>query len=932
MKVFNVIFGVCLGVLALRGAVAVDSDDMARGAIRRDTQNTATTIALTPNARASGQTQSRATTSRSNARDRGATKTVRDTAKSVVSRTATRETATTPSRVQQSGVVARATATARTAHAAKTRTAVRTPARGIGTPSTRGALTSAGARTTRGVVRTATNASGVRRTDYQKCREIYYECMDEFCANKDANLRRCACSTRATEFDDVKRQMSKVEDKMLDFNQRLLMVNMDAADVNAINTATAGEDAFYADKDKTKSKQALDEIAKKLNATFGDDSGSGGASLAPIALSLNADSAFDNIDSLLGAQTTTKTGVALYNAALPVCREMAMEVCTDEEFSLAVSGYQMQIEQDCNTVFKAYQSQVDQARAKVFESSALLDISRLDTYQTRNSDDILTCKRKMLDLLTDGAVCGTNMEKCLDMTGRYIDPTTGQAFLTSNLADLATLIARPETGQTWLSANRTSAFLTYLNGKKTFLESATKNCQDIADNVWNAFIEDALAQIKLAQTSKLEEIRQACTTLTTECLTNASDSLTEFDSRAISIFGITATKTALSMCTDVQTACTALMGADGDTSWSSGIADVNTIKTYDSIISSCTQVGRNCIIQACRSLTGNFGLCEDIDFAANRHSILERSACWPEVMNCVASAGDDSIMSAMNLLGKTAANQYSFYSDMYESNNLTPIDDLCADTCNGGDNTACAKCRITERIWGNCEYNPSHTDDNNINRIKTPTVSTLLSWFAKNTNTDNNNRSCVNTRCSDGQQYESANGAICLTEPTDITDDNRYCPVSSPDSGPQQMTINGKTNCCFNNDNPEHYMNGACCTTGNVQEITTSNRKICMPTGQPNKKVLLQNNNDERLLVCIGANALGGTGETSGDYPGGDTLKCNGTFIFVPKDNHKYTEPPRTGSGMGGARYTPKLYYYTGPHTTDNQHVASDTSGFIEYE
>lgn len=932
MKVFNVIFGVCLGVLALRGAVAVDGEGTARGAMRRDAQNVSATPAMASNSRTSGQTQSRVATSRLNARDRGATKTVRDTAKSVVSRATTRGTTPISSGTPQSGVAERTTTATRTSTpVTKTRTAARTPARRTSTPSTRGALTSAGARSARSAVRATTAASGVRRADYQKCREIYYECMDEFCANKDANLRRCACSARATEFDDVKRQMSRVEDKMLDFNQRLLMVNMDAADVNAINTATAGEDAFYAAQDKTKSKQALDEIAKKLNATFGDDNGSGGTSLAPIALSLNADSAFDNIDSLLGAQTTTKTGVALYNAALPVCREMAMEVCTNEEFSLATSGYQMQIEQDCNTVSKAYQSKVDQARAKVFESNALLDISRLDTYQTRNSDDILTCKRKMLDLLTDGTVCGTNMEKCLDMTGRYIDPTTGQAFLTSNLADLATLVTRPQTGQTWVSANRTSAFLTYLNGKKSFLESATKNCQDIADNVWDIFIEDALAQIKLAQTSKLEEIRQACTTLTTECLNNASDSLTEFDSRAISIFGITATKTALSMCSDVQTACTALMDADGDTSWSSGVADVNTIKTYDSIISSCTQVGRNCIIQACRSLTGNFGLCEDIDFAANRHSILERSACWSEVMNCVASAGDDSIMSAMNLLGKTAANQYSFYSDMYESSNQTPIDDLCTSACDGGDNTACAKCRITERIWGNCEYNPSFTDADDANRIKTPTVSTLLSWFAKNTNTDNNKRSCVKTRCTDGQQYMSANGIICLNDTTDVTDDKRYCPTYEGANMPQTMTINGTTNCCFNNDRPERYMNGACCTTGNVQNIT-DDRQMCMPTGESNKKVLLENTSDARLLVCVGANNLTGAGATNGDFPGGDTVRCNGTFIFVPSDNHQYTEPTRSGSAGQGIEYTPKLYYYTGKHSNDYRHEAPGTSGFLEYE
>ena len=145
----------------------------------------------------------------------------------------------------------------------------------------------------------------------------------------------------------------------------------------------------------------------------------------------------------------------------------------------------MMIEQDCNTVKKSYQTQVDQAREQVFESGALLDISRLDIYQKRNSDDVLTCKRKMLDMLTDSTVCGTDMGKCLDTTGRYIDPTTGSAFLTPELANLATLITPPETGQTWRTAPGNDRFVTFLNSKKKFLEPAMENCQDISDYVWD---------------------------------------------------------------------------------------------------------------------------------------------------------------------------------------------------------------------------------------------------------------------------------------------------------------------------------------------------------------------------------------------------------------------------------------------------------------
>ena len=36
--------------------------------------------------------------------------------------------------------------------------------------------------------------ANIKSKDYSKCKTVYFECMDEFCANKDSNLRRCACS------------------------------------------------------------------------------------------------------------------------------------------------------------------------------------------------------------------------------------------------------------------------------------------------------------------------------------------------------------------------------------------------------------------------------------------------------------------------------------------------------------------------------------------------------------------------------------------------------------------------------------------------------------------------------------------------------------------------------------------------------------------
>lgn len=955
MKGIRWLFGVCLGVFVFYNANALDSDDVARAASRTTAQKTSSSVQSRNVPTSTKLTSSGTSRSNANATTRERTTTINEvaTTKNVSARTVGTTPRTTTTTVSPRTNVVPRTATTNTGVARRTAINNSVKTRSAKTTNTRANRTRAAVSRsgTRHISRAATtNESGALIANYSGCRTVYYECMDEFCATKDTNLRRCACSSRVNEFNGIKKQMDKFEDKMLDFNQRLLMVNMDAEDVNAITTATEGEDAFYNTKDRTKSKRALDDIAKKLNTTFGDSDS--GVSLAPITMSLNIDSAFDTVDSFMGSDTTTKTGPALYNAAIPVCREVATEVCTEEELSLAISGYQMLMEQDCNTVFKSYQSQADAARAKVFESSALLDMSRLEAHQTRNSDDLLTCKRKMLEMLTDSTVCGPNMQNCLDMTGKYIDPTTGKAFLTTSLSNLDALIIRPGTNQTWTSANSSSAFLTYLKNKKTYLATAMENCQAIADSVWDAFIEDALAQIKLAQTAKLEEIRQACTTLTAECLTSTAETISGFDARALSIFGVSADRTANALCTDVQTACTALIdtesGASSSSSWNTGMTDIATQKTYETILASCTQVGQNCIIQSCKSISGNFDLCDDIDFSANRHAILERTSCWPELKACVGAAGDDALMRIISLLNKPAEgdHKYAFYDEVYNNAEPDPIADICGNECSEESTDAeCAKCRIAERIWGNCEYRPNEGDDNKI-LIPVSAQSTLLSWFAINTGTATVNgttvvaasRSCVNTRCVSGEFAPGAMGAAtCLPSDynqADKTSDGLYCPANPESTSPQnlRMTVaDGVTNCCFATPNAWGHVqmgtNGPCCETGRIVSIG-DNIDMCVPRNTTPIPVM---KNGDTYLVCVGGTVR--ADNSTNDYPSGTDIVCEGgRFVLV--NDVDYTTPTGTGTAQIDSNTPRKVYYNTGDSTHSNPiniTTPNDNNYYIHY-
>lgn len=667
---------------------------------------------------------------------------------------------------------------------------------------------------------------------YSKCKTLFYECMDEFCANKDSSLRRCACSSRIHEFDKIKKQLSNAEDKMLDFNQRLLTVTLSKEDAAAINVASEGEQG-YNQKDKSESEKLLQKITNSLN---NDGNSKLTNQLSAISLSLDVDSAFDSVDSASGIATTTKSGVELYNAALPTCLEMAQEVCSEDNIKIVQDNYKMAIQQDCETVSKSYSTQYTNAINKINESGALLDMARLNTYQTNNSDDVLTCRKKILEQLYNSAVCGNDLYKCLDTTGQYINPSTGEAFLSTELYNITTLLAEPTGDATWLTMSQNEKFISFLNSKKEYLTTAVSQCKNMVSAIWKDFMNDALGKIKLAQNAKLEEIRQSCTTLVAQCRSDAMQTLSDFDARALSTFNVLADTTVASLCADVQTSCLALMkhSGGGDELWNSGISTIAKDTSYDTIIDTCTTLGKDCIIQQCNGTSGNFALCQNYT-SQSRRAILSRKACWNEVYNCVKqSVNVDKITTDNTLIVKNdhdddTDDRNAYYNQMYSKSNV-PV--LCAR------NNHDKACLITEQIWGNCEYDAAGTQirtfgdedpTKNIrhsNRILIPAVGveSLLSWLAKNTDTTDAIDSCNAYKCPANYDYDALTGTcVMYYDGEDICGyNNNDAPIKPLTIAEIIATVNGKQNHCPGGKSAiDNY--GNCCASG------VKKNGICVP-------------------------------------------------------------------------------------------------------
>lgn len=710
--------------------------------------------------------------------------------------------------------------------------------------------------------------SDIKSRDISKCKTVYYDCMDEFCATKDTNLRRCACSSRIHEFDNLKKQLNAAETKMMDFNQRLLLVGMDKEDVSVIKVATEGEEG-YSQTDTSSSEKLLKKITDALNNSSDSKINN---SLSSVSLSLDTDSAWDTIDSTSGISTSAKLGLDLYNAVLPVCLEMAKEVCSEDEINIIQDNYKLAIQQDCNTVAKAYNSQYNNAIEKIHESGALLDMARLNAYQQRNSDDVLTCKKKILAQLSDASVCGTDLYKCLDISGQYINPADGSVFLSENLYGMTTLLTEPYGDQTWASMTQNSQFVSFLNSKKKFLQPAIEQCQDVADTVWTEFLSDALAQIKLAQNKKLEEVRQSCVTLVTECKNTSKEDLSEFDSRALSTFGVITDTTVNQICADVEQSCTTLMAASGGGSaqWQSGMAGISADTSYDTIIETCTTVGKDCIIQQCNGTSGNFGLCEDFS-SRPRRSILNRNVCWQEVLDCVKQSSN---LAAINQQ-ITDDTRESYYNNVYELDtaSVQKVPDMCSYLSDEEEKKACY---IAEQIWGNCQNTPyfaittnpylvqqsnnSNSEFISENKILMPISddrTTLLSWFATNTGTANNIDSCSTYNCPVNYKYDNYTCKEVIATNNLRTTNNQL--VSTTDeilyvsTEPNHVITNACTggnsakdkfgNCCPTTRNGyAHVSNGICVYTPDqkaifIQEGICSGQDdyYCSPESASNK-------------------------------------------------------------------------------------------------
>ena len=371
------------------------------------------------------------------------------------------------------------------------------------------------------------NAMSETRTGaiYETCKTAFFTCMDQFCALKNDDYRRCSCSNRVSDMEKQRATLNDAGQQLTVFTENIDVVGLTAAQATAMRTASEGENALS--NDTSASKALLQAI---MNSISGNDTTVGGkySDLNTINMSYDLTTVFGADANQIVA---SYNGQELYSAVYSRCRHAVADDCNNASLQRAVNAYLMAIEQDCNTVQTAINDKKSQMKSAIRESSAMLDLARVENRRKHNSDDITTCINNVESAILSEQVCGANYHKCLD-NGEFIDLTTGAPITGivnfNELGNLLTFESGVDPAEQSLSkrSNNRTFVLNFEKRTKKFAEPALDKCTEIADEVWSEYLDKALLAIYYAQQSKVSQIRQGCLDLVSSCYVDSDTSIT----------------------------------------------------------------------------------------------------------------------------------------------------------------------------------------------------------------------------------------------------------------------------------------------------------------------------------------------------------------------------------------------------------------------
>ena len=536
----------CIGIMHADAAVR-DSKSVSRNQ-SDDTTNTSVIArnASVPSARAASS--NRTSVSQSDTASRGARTTVaRSGAPTRGATTQIASVATTTRSARTPASSRSATNTSQVARTASDKSVVRSA-----TP--RQSVSSArAARSPRATTIAPSSVTNTFGTEYNICRDAYFTCMDQFCATMNDSYRRCVCSSRLTDVQERERALGQTADQLADFkNLNIEVIPKTAAEVNAMLSASEGELAIT--EDDSQSAQTLAGINEVLSSTKSQALSTLGT--LDIAGDINQIWATTNLAS--GENIANLTGESLYNAVHSQCVDLIASSCPSQStLNMVISAYGMYIENDCTTLLNALDSQLVQANSSIRDTEREMNVARLENYNAHNSTAINDCIAQVRTDITAETACGPDYIHCLDITGRYLNRDTGEPIYSPDFYQLEYQISLD--GDVLTNATN-RLIVSELNSKRIYAARGLETCRDIADEVWDEFVRQAIVEIYQGQQEKIRDVKNECLDVVNTCYDEQSESLKDFSNIKEELLAGSRLELSEELCEEKLYACSNLYG------------------------------------------------------------------------------------------------------------------------------------------------------------------------------------------------------------------------------------------------------------------------------------------------------------------------------------------------------------------------------------
>lgn len=389
-------------------------------------------------------------------------------------------------------------------------------------------------------------------TNYTECRDAYFTCMDQFCANQNDTYRRCVCSSRLQKIQEKEGLISQTSASLQDFH----MYNIDAIpktaeEVMAMQSATDGEKSIK--QDKSNSATTLKNIKEVLNNTQQKSLSTQGT----LDIAGDIKEIWKTTDLIHGNDIATLSGEALYNAVNAQCYEMVSSQCMASDLKMVASAYGMYIENDCEALATSINNSTTSANASIRKTRHEMQDARLENYNAHNALSINECVVKIKEDITADTACGQKYVHCLDLTGKYLNIDTGEPIYSPSFYEFENQISL--SGDV-LKNSKNKAYVNMLNNKRKFAKQTLDSCRDVADDAWDEFLRQSLVEISQEQRQRIQTVKHDCLQVVNQCYLDKAESLQEFADGISEISTRYAIELSEAMCTEKLSTCSNLYG------------------------------------------------------------------------------------------------------------------------------------------------------------------------------------------------------------------------------------------------------------------------------------------------------------------------------------------------------------------------------------